>query len=103
MKNQFLSALIVATAATSLLQSPTARACTGVTLKAADGAIVYGRTMEWGEFDLKSRVMIVPRGLKLTGETPDGKPGFTWKRSLSWVGPRRSYAPTSTGHWTWSR
>ena len=35
-------------------------ACTGITLKARDGAVVYGRTMEWGTFDLDSRVVIVP-------------------------------------------
>ncbi|MGL6096291.1 MAG: linear amide C-N hydrolase [Fimbriiglobus sp.] len=35
-------------------------ACTGVTLKANDGAVVYGRTMEWGAFDLNSQVVIFP-------------------------------------------
>jgi choloylglycine hydrolase len=33
------------------------RACTGITLKAKDGAVVYGRTMEWGSFDLNSRLV----------------------------------------------
>lgn len=86
MRVQLLLPLLVATTAASLLHSPAARACTGITLKAADGAIVYGRTMEWGEFDLKSRVMIVPRGLKLTGETPDSKPGITWTSKYGTVG-----------------
>ena len=36
-------------------------ACTGITLKAKDGAVVFGRTLEWGPFDLKSRLVIVPR------------------------------------------
>jgi len=31
-------------------------------LKAKDGAVVYGRTMEWGSFDLNSQVVIYPRG-----------------------------------------
>lgn len=53
-------------------------ACTGITLKARDGAVVYGRTMEWGSFDLESCVVIVPRGVKLTGQTPDQKPGKAW-------------------------
>ena len=52
-----------------------ASACTGITLKAEDGAVVYGRTMEWGAFDLMSRIWIVPRGRQFTGSTPDGKPG----------------------------
>jgi choloylglycine hydrolase len=56
-----------------------AYACTGITLKSNDGAVVYGRTLEWGAFDLKSRVLIIPRGHAFTGTTPDGQPGFTWK------------------------
>ncbi len=56
-----------------------ANACTGITLKAQDGAVVYGRTMEWGTFDLGSRVVIIPRGYPLTGQTPDQKPGMSWK------------------------
>src|SRR5258708_1446259 len=62
------------------------RACTGITLKAKDGAVVYGRTMEWGTFDLKSRLVIVPRGYKFTGHTPDGKPGITWQGRHGVVG-----------------
>jgi choloylglycine hydrolase len=48
------------------------RACTCFVLKAADGAAVYGRTMEWGAFDLNSRVVIIPREEKLFGHTPHG-------------------------------
>ncbi|SFJ63450.1 linear amide C-N hydrolase [Planctomicrobium piriforme] len=53
-------------------------ACTGITLTAKDGTVVYGRTMEWGSFDIKSRIMVVGRGTKFTGSTPDAKPGLTW-------------------------
>jgi choloylglycine hydrolase len=62
------------------------QACTGITLKAADGAVVQGRTMEWGSFDIKSRVTIVPRGYTFTSETPDGKPGMSWKTKYGLVG-----------------
>ena len=44
------------------------RACTGITLKAADGAVVYGRTLEWGSFDLGSRLTIIPRGHAFAGQ-----------------------------------
>ena len=57
----------------------TASACTSIVLEAEDGAVVYGRTMEWGAFDLNSRVVIVPRGYVFQGHTPDGKPGHRWK------------------------
>ncbi len=34
---------------------PHTDACTAITLKAGDGAILLGRTMEWGSFDLNGR------------------------------------------------
>ncbi len=69
------SIAIIAFAATTALPS---NACTGITLKALDGSVVCGRTMEWGSFDLLSRVVIIPRGHHFTGQTPDQKPGKTW-------------------------
>lgn len=59
--------------------------CTGIRLRAADGATVYGRTMEWGSFDLNSRVAIVPRGQRFTGLTPDGPTGMTWSAEHGFV------------------
>jgi choloylglycine hydrolase len=61
-----------------VFSSENASACTSIALKAEDGAIVYGRTMEWGTFDLNSRLVIVPRGYGFQGHTPDGKPGYRW-------------------------
>lgn len=60
------------------LQAP-ALGCTGITLKAGDGAIVYGRTMEWGPIDLHSRVLLIPRGQEFASVMPDGKQGLSWK------------------------
>lgn len=71
-----LTALLAA--ASGLVFLADVRACTGITLKAKDGAVVYGRTMEWGTFDLHSRVVFVPRGFQFSGHTPDQKPGMTW-------------------------
>jgi len=56
----------------------TVDACTGVRLSAKDGSTVYGRSMEWGTFDLNSRVTIIPRGHAFAGLTPDGKNGRKW-------------------------
>ena len=61
-------------------------ACTGITLRAKDDAIVFGRTMEWGSFDLHSRLVIVPRGHEYQSEMPDGKHGLTWKTVHGAVG-----------------
>ena len=66
--------------------TPIADACTGITLKSQDGAVVFGRTMEWGTFDLLSRVVIVPRGHQFTGHTPDRKSGLSWKGQHGFVG-----------------
>ena len=60
--------------------------CTGLTLKSLDGAVVFGRTMEWGTFDLASRVIIYPRGTQFTAHTPALKAGFTWKGQYGFVG-----------------
>ena len=69
-----------------ILYAANGNACTSLALKAEDGAIVYGRTMEWGAFDLNSRVSIMPRGYKFTSLTPDGKPGHKWKARYGVVG-----------------
>jgi choloylglycine hydrolase len=61
-------------------------ACTGVTLKAEDGSVVFGRTLEWGSFDLKSRLALIPRGYKYVTHMPDGKPGLSWQGKYGVVG-----------------
>jgi choloylglycine hydrolase len=61
-------------------------ACTGITLRARDGTVIFGRTLEWGSFDLNSRLMIIPRGFKFSASTPDGKPGMTWQGRFGVVG-----------------
>lgn len=64
----------------------TVDACTGIRLKATDSSIVYGRTMEWGEFDLNSRIAIIPRGYSFAGLTPDGLNGKKWTSKYGVVG-----------------
>lgn len=61
-------------------------ACTGITLKAKDGAVVFGRTLEWGSFDLKSRIVVVPRAYEFTSHLGNGKTGFGWKTVYGAVG-----------------
>eukprot|EP01022_Parablepharisma_sp_SALTPOND_P028095 TRINITY_DN6927_c0_g6_i1.p1 TRINITY_DN6927_c0_g6~~TRINITY_DN6927_c0_g6_i1.p1 ORF type:complete len:431 (-),score=110.86 TRINITY_DN6927_c0_g6_i1:22-1314(-) len=65
--------------------APQAGACTGIRLKAQDGSMVYGRTNEWGAFDLNSRVAIVPRGHQFVGLTPDGLNGKRWRAKYGFV------------------
>jgi choloylglycine hydrolase len=77
-KRAFSGYLLLALAIPFFLHE-TASACTSIVLTADDGAAVYGRTMEWGAFDLNSRLAIVPRGYEFQGHTPDGKLGYRWK------------------------
>ncbi len=62
-----------------------ALACTGITIKPKDGAVIFARTLEFA-MDLKSAVIVVPRGLSQTGSTPDGQPGLRWTSRYGSVG-----------------
>ncbi len=57
-----LTGYLMLALAISVFFYETGSACTSIVLEANDGAVVYGRTMEWGAFDLNSRLVIVPRG-----------------------------------------
>ncbi|MBG6172721.1 MAG: linear amide C-N hydrolase [Roseibium album] len=64
--------------AASLTFSSASSACTTIVLTAEDGAHVWGRTLEWGAFDINSEVMIVPRGQEFVSDLGEGREGFTW-------------------------
>lgn len=61
-------------------------ACTGITLKSEDQAVVFARSMEWGTFDLKSRLVIVPRGYEYKSHLEANTTGLTWKTKYGVVG-----------------
>lgn len=67
-----------ATASVLIIAASSASACTGLTLKARNGATVYGRTLEWGAFDLHSEIIVVPRGISLSSQMEDGGKGAEW-------------------------
>ncbi len=83
-RSKTCSVLIAAIISVSSIQQ--ADACTGITLVAEDGAVVFGRTQEWGTFDLRSRVAIIPRGYAIQTMMPDGKKGRAWKTKYGAVG-----------------
>ncbi len=62
-----------------------AAACTGVKLKAKDGSLVYGRTLEFG-MDLQSNPIVIPRQLAMQGTAAEGKPGLAWTGKYAVVG-----------------
>jgi choloylglycine hydrolase len=60
-------------------------ACTGISLKAADGAAIRGRTLEFG-FPMQSKVLVIPAGTELSGTLPDGGKGLVYKSKYAMVG-----------------
>jgi choloylglycine hydrolase len=83
--NNIVSRLLAAGAVLGLVIAQPARACTGIELIAVDGTVVHARTLEFG-IDLKSNVIMVPRGYSRTGTTPDGKPGKKWTSKYASLG-----------------
>ena len=68
----------------ALVPSPSP-ACTGITIRPKDGSIIFARTLEFA-VDLKSNVIIVPRGRQYIGTAPGDKPGLHWKTKYGTVG-----------------
>jgi len=55
------------------------QACTGISLKSTDGAVIVGRTVEWALSDAQhNRIMVVPRGKAFVAMTPGGSNGRRW-------------------------
>lgn len=63
-----------------------ANACTGIRLIANNNGVVYGRSMEWGAFDLNSRIAIIPQGYTFNGLTTDGNNGKKYSAKYGVVG-----------------
>ncbi len=63
----------------------TADACTSIVIKTVDGAPIYGRTMEWGAFDLQTDLVMVPRQLSFVSELGGGRKGMAWKNQYGFV------------------
>jgi len=60
-------------------------ACTDFQVKAEDGTVVIGRSMEF-PVDLHSNVVIVPRGEKFTSVDDKGIKGISWTNKYGFLG-----------------
>ncbi len=67
-------------------------ACTGITLTAKDGSVIHARTLEF-EVDMGSNVLVVPRGYKRQGMTPEGKNGKKWTSKYASIGANGAGVP----------
>jgi choloylglycine hydrolase len=82
--------VVVAIAAVLWISVGEIAACTSFHLKADDGAIVYGRTAEFGGDELSfGNILFVPRGYEISGTAPENKPGLKWKAKYAAIGPTR--------------
>ncbi|QJB58324.1 linear amide C-N hydrolase [Pseudodesulfovibrio sp. zrk46] len=61
-------------------------ACTGIQLEGFDGTVVFGRTQEWGKFDLEPKIAVYSKGQLVKSSTPDGKDGISWNVTYGFVG-----------------
>ena len=59
--------------------------CTTFPVKAKDGSMIVGRTMEFG-LDLKSNIIVAPRERDNVGTGPRGLPGLRWRSRYGFVG-----------------
>jgi choloylglycine hydrolase len=85
MKTFFRASAILGILALTAVGPSTAPACTGITIKPKDGSIIFARTLEFG-MDLKSNILIVPRGKEFVGTAPGDKTGLRWKTKYGIVG-----------------
>ena len=65
---------------------PVSHACTGIMLRAEDGSVILARTIEWGDSELPSRYVIVPRGMDFVSYTPTGKNGMKFEAKYGFAG-----------------
>jgi len=77
---ELLSIVVLVSVLTSCVE-----ACTSFIIKTKDGSPVYGRTLEWGAFDTKSDLVLVPRKITFTSELGGGKQGMTWKNKYGYI------------------
>lgn len=60
-------------------------ACMSFLIKAKDGSVCIGRTMEFG-VESNWKISVAPRNMEFTSPAPNGKKGLTWKAKYGYVG-----------------
>lgn len=68
-----------------ILMSSVSFACTDFQLKAKDGSVIIGRSMEFA-MGMSSEVVAFPRMEKMVSLTPDQKKGISWKPKYGYLG-----------------
>jgi choloylglycine hydrolase len=69
-----------------LAHASVASACTGISLATTVGDHIHARTIEWGNFNLNSKLIVSARGHSYTSQLPEKKTGLTWENKHGFVG-----------------
>ena len=83
MRNRMLMALLGAVALVAMV-APAADACTNFLIKARDGTVVNGRSMEFAQ-PMASLAVVHPRGEAIQSIAPGGKHGLAWTSKHGYV------------------
>ncbi|MGI2258220.1 linear amide C-N hydrolase [Shewanella sp. GXUN23E] len=80
------TASLIAFALGAALSGNLAQACTGISLTTQQHANIHARTIEWGENDLNSKLIIAPRHYQYASTLPDGQSGLGWQSKFGFAG-----------------
>ena len=69
------------------------KACTGISLTAADGSRVVARTVEWAATPMQCGYVVAPRGHAHQSYTPTGDNGLKYNAVYGYVGIYTEYEP----------
>lgn len=75
--------------------------CTSLQLKAKDGSVVVGRTMEFPTA-MDANLVVLPRGLDLYSYAPNDQRGLTWTTKYGAVGINAFPNDEPTGYYAWT-
>ena len=75
------------------LYADEAKACTGISLAAADGSRVVARTVEWAATPMQCGYIVAPRGHAHQSYTPSGANGLKYTSVYGYVGIYTEYEP----------
>ena len=84
---------MVAAAVAVSLYADEAKACTGISLAAADGSRVVARTVEWAATPMQCGYVVAPRGHAHQSYTPSGANGLKYTSVYGYVGIYTEYEP----------
>ncbi len=85
--------LLVGSVFLGMMYLTDSKACTGISLKAADGSRVVARTVEWAESAMQCGYVVAPRGHMHQSLTPTGENGLKYKSVYGYAGIYTEYAP----------